>query len=58
MSEWRPAPASRAHNQRRALTAAYDEALSAQDVLLMQTTAMKSARIPSADVELLDAIQH
>ena len=49
---------AKAQNQRRALTAAYDEALSGQDVLLMPTTAMKTSRIPSTDAGFLDVMQH
>lgn len=49
---------AKAQNQRRALTAAYDETLGGHDVLLMPTTAMKTSRIPPADAGFLDVMQH
>ncbi len=49
---------AKAQNQRRALTAAYDQVLDGYDALLMPTTAMKTSRIPPADAGFLDVMQH
>lgn len=49
---------AKAQNQRRALRAAYDDALAGNDLLLMPTTPMKTSKIPPRGCGFLEEMQH
>ena len=49
---------AKAQNQRRLLTAAYDDALKGRDLLLMPTARMMTSKIPEPGAGFLETMQH